>query len=76
MQVTYIAPEGDAQSVEMGGFAFEDGIPVEVPADAKIAGKLKTNQHFIVDEYAGPVEEGGEDAPKRRGRPPKAASND
>lgn len=76
MQVTYIAPEGDAESVIMGGFTFNDGIPVEVPADARIAGKLKTNQFFIVDEDAGPVESEGDDAPKRRGRPPKAKSND
>jgi hypothetical protein len=72
MQATYIAPDGDAKSAEMAGFVFEDGIPVEVPADARIAGKLKTNWHFVVDEDAGPVESDGEDALKRRGRPPKA----
>lgn len=76
MQVTYIAPDGDADVVEMGGFVFEDGNPVEVPADARIAGKLKTNWHFVVDEDAEPVESDGEDAPKRRGRPPKAKSDD
>lgn len=76
MQATYIAPEGDAQTVEMGGVVFEDGIPVEVPADSRLAGKLKTNWHFIVDEEAAAVESEPGEAPKRRGRPPKAASND
>lgn len=49
MQVTYIAPKGDAETVIMGGFTFHDGIAVEVPADARIAPALARNQHFIVD---------------------------
>lgn len=76
MQVTYIAPEGDAQSVLMGGFTFEDGIPVEVPADARIAGKLKTNPYFIVDEDAGLVEEASVPEKRVHWRHRKAASND
>lgn len=68
MMVTYIAPDGDAETVEMGGFLFRDGVSVEVPADAKIAPKLATNQHFIVDEDG----EASDEAVKPRGRPRKA----
>lgn len=72
MMVTYIAPNGDAETVEMGGFRFRDGVSVEVPAGAKIAPKLATNQHFIVDED-GEAGDDSDDAPKRRGRPRKAS---
>ena len=79
--VTYIAPEGDALSVTMGGLDFASGSPVEIdPASfpAHVLAKLRTNQHFIVADMADVADEKPDDfeateAPKRRGRPPRQA---
>jgi hypothetical protein len=74
MRVVYVAPKGDAETVEMGGFMFHDGVEREIPDDAKIAAKLDGNWHFIVeyDDGADAVE--GKATTKRpRGRPPNAA---
>lgn len=73
MQVTYIAPDGDADHVVMGGFTFHDGISVEVPADDRIAPALLKNRYFIVEIDDEPADEpDSEDAPRRRGRPRKS----
>lgn len=74
--VTYVAPEGDALSVTMGGLDFASGSPVEIdPASfpAHVLAKLRTNQHFIVADVADEKPDDFEaiEAPKRRGRPPK-----
>jgi len=75
--ITYIAPDGDAQSVTWGGYDFVSGVPVEVE-NPHIIAKAHGNPCFTVDEAepaaeaaAGEAETGGEKP--RRGRPPKVA---
>lgn len=74
--VIYKAPDGDARSVQMFGFEFFHGHPVEV-TDAKAIAKLKSNWHFEVADIEAVAEDvTPEEAPKRRGRPPKAVASD
>lgn len=84
MEFIYIGnPAGkDARSdTRMFGYSFEYGVPVEVKEEW-VAKKLQGNSHFrvkraltvapgAIDIPAGDDDGAGEDAPKRRGRPPK-----
>ena len=64
----YRAPEGDSKVVEVFGHEFYDGYAVQV-SDPHAIVKLDGNPYFerIEDGVIPP-------APKKRGRPPKAAS--
>jgi hypothetical protein len=64
--VTYHAPPGDSEVVHYMGERFFDGLAVEV-TDAHLLSKAANNPHFEVSEDAAT----SDDAPKRRGRPPK-----
>lgn len=67
---TYVAPQGDAEIVHMGGIRFIEGQPVDLNTDdhGRLIGKLETNPHFDVE--VSETEEKSE--PKRGpGRPPK-----
>lgn len=66
--VTYHAPEGDSPVVITRGVRFFDGQPQELNTDehGDLIAKAQANPHFDVELG----EE--EDAPRRRGRPPKA----
>lgn len=64
--VTYLAPEGDEQSVIWLGYTFNDGEPVEVTDDYLIS-KARTNGCFDVEEVAKIVK-------KRPGRPRKVVA--
>jgi hypothetical protein len=48
-KVTYKAPKGDERVVEMRGYTFFDGQPVDIEDEAFLE-KLQTNQHFEVAE--------------------------
>lgn len=62
----YHAPEGDSDTVEMGGAQFKDGEAVELNSDdhPHLMSKIEGNKHFEVDM-------GEDDNKPRRGRPPK-----
>jgi hypothetical protein len=62
---TYHAPEGDSDSVQMGGVSFRDGESVEINSNdhGHLMNKLKGNRHFEFNA--------GEDDGKDAGRSPQ-----
>lgn len=53
VSVTYKAPEDDSEVVTMGGYRFFDGQAIEIEENERTAdllNKLRTNQHFEVNE--------------------------
>lgn len=67
----YIAPEGDNPLVKTNGLKFTDGdcVVLDETEHAAFLAKAEVNPHFVVDRGE------GEQAPRRRGRPPKVVTD-
>jgi len=66
ISVTYNAPEGDSEVVTMRNVRFFDGQAVEIDEDrhSDLLEKLRTNQHFDVNEgetFVSPAPTGDEE---------------
>lgn len=67
----YIAPEGDTPLVKTHGLKFTDGdcVSLDEAEHAVFLAKAEVNPHFVVDRGE------SEQAPRRRGRPPKVSAD-
>lgn len=70
MRVIYVGPE---PAVVVFGTTFPQGVAVDVE-DEHAASKLSAHPQFTVSMAGVVAEDYATDAPKRRGRPPKAQS--
>ena len=69
--VTYVAPKGDSEVVEMQGVKFFNGQTVKIDEDKqeRLLSKLRKNPHFQVDSDKKKPEPKG-DEPKPDDQPP------